>query len=143
MTASGGPEPPGRPTASDRAGGAAWGARASLIGALVASTCCALPVLLVALGFGGALASVVSAAPAVTWLSAHKLGVFLGVGALLLASWSMVSGRVPVPSLRARLCPAGAAPRRVRRLWQLAALLYGLSLAVAYLGAPLLRVLER
>lgn len=117
-------------------GAGLWGARTSLIGALVATSCCALPTLLVAVGLGGALASVVSAVPAVTFLSAHKVWVFAVVGALLLASWAAVTGRVPTAWARVRACPNGASPRNVRRLWRLAAALYLLSLGVAYLGAP-------
>lgn len=120
---------------------AVWGSRTSLFGALVASTCCALPSLLVAAGLGGAVASVVSAVPAVTFLSAHKLWVFAAVGALLAVSWGAVTGRVPTAWARARLCPAGAAPHKVRALWHLAAVLFALSVAVAYLGAPVARLI--
>lgn len=70
----------------------AWGTRTRFLGALVATTCCALPSLLVALGAGGAVPSVVSAVPGVTWLSAHKLWVFLIVGALLAFSWAVMTG---------------------------------------------------
>lgn len=120
-------------------GAGLWGARTSLIGALVATSCCALPTLLVAVGLGGALAGVVSAVPAVTFLSAHKVWVFGIVGALLLASWAAVTGRVPTAWARARLCPTGASPRNVRRLWWIAASLYLLSLGFAYLGAQVAR----
>ncbi|MBI4409985.1 MAG: hypothetical protein HY561_09780 [Gemmatimonadetes bacterium] len=113
--------------------------RTSLVGAFVAASCCALPTLLVAVGFGGAVASLVSAVPGVTFLSAHKLWVFAVVGALLLASWAAVTGRVPTSWVRARVCPTGAAPGNVRRLWRLTAVLYLLALGVAYLGAPVAR----
>lgn len=116
-----------------------WGARTSLVGALVAASCCALPTMLVALGVGGAVASAVSAVPAVTFLSGHKLWVFAVVGALLVMSWAAITGRVPTTWARARMCPTGAAPRNVRRLWWMAASLYLLSLGVAYLGATVAR----
>lgn len=122
---------------------ATWGARSSFVGALLASTCCVLPGALTALGLGGAVASAVSAAPVLTVLSAHKLWVFGGVGLLLAASWATITGKVPAAWLRARLCPLGAAPRQVRRLWRIAAALYVLSVAVAYLGAPVARLIWR
>lgn len=122
-------------------GAGLWGVRTSLAGAFVAASCCALPTLLVAFGFGGALAGLVSAVPGVTFLSAHKLWVFAAVGALLVASWAAVTGRVPTSWARARVCPTGAAPRNVRRLWRLAAALYLLALGVAYLGAPVAKLI--
>jgi hypothetical protein len=122
-------------------GFATWGVRASLLGSLLATTCCALPALLVMLGLGGAVATVVGAVPAVTFLSAHKLWVFLAVGALLLTSWAALTGRLPTAWARARLCPVGAAPRNLRRLWLLSALVYAAALAVAYLGAPVARLI--
>ena len=122
---------------------ATWGARSSFLGALLASTCCVLPSVLTALGLGGAVASAVSAVPALTVLSDHKLWVFGGVGLLLAASWATITGRVPAAWLWARLCPMGAAPRHVRRLWRVSAALYVLSVAVAYLGAPVARMIWR
>jgi hypothetical protein len=57
--------------------------RSSLLSSLVALfassgtlVCCALPALLVALGAGAALSSLVSAVPQLVWISEHKLGVF-------------------------------------------------------------------
>lgn len=38
--------------------------------------CCALPALLVALGAGAALSSLVSAVPHLVWISEHKVAVF-------------------------------------------------------------------
>ena len=59
-------------------------------GALLASTatlvCCVLPAVLVALGAGAALASLVTAVPQLIWLSAHKPIVFATAGALLQAT---------------------------------------------------------
>ena len=122
---------------------AMWGARSSFVGALLASTCCVLPSVLTALGLGGAVASAASAVPALTVVSAHKLWLFAGVGLMLIASWGAVTGRVTPGWLRARVCPTGAAPRHVRRLWRMAAALYVLSVAVAYLGAPVARMIWR
>jgi hypothetical protein len=45
--------------------------------------CCALPALLVALGAGAALSSLISAVPQLVWISEHKAGVFLFAGLML------------------------------------------------------------
>lgn len=118
-----------------------WGARAGFVGALLASTCCALPSLLVALGLGGAVASAATAVPGLMFLSAHKAWVFAVVAALLVLSWAAMTGRLPTAWARARLCPVDGAPRNVRGLWSVAVALYLFSLGVAYLGAPIARLL--
>ncbi len=123
--------------------GARWTTGATFLAAVVSTTCCALPSLLVTLGLGGAVASVVSAAPAVTFLSAHKAWVFAVGGALLVLSWAATTGRLPLAWGRALACPAGRAPGNVRRLWRASAALYALSLAAAYLGAPAARLIWR
>ena len=58
-------------------------------------TCCALPILLVALGLGSAVASIASAAPWLIALSMYKGWVFAISGALIAASaWAVYrSGR--------------------------------------------------
>lgn len=45
--------------------------------------CCALPALLVSLGAGAVMASVVSSVPQIVWFSEHKLGVFIFAGMML------------------------------------------------------------
>ena len=45
--------------------------------------CCALPALLVALGAGAALSSLVGAFPQIVWLSEHKVALFITAGAML------------------------------------------------------------
>jgi hypothetical protein len=62
-------------------GASAWLALLTSSGTLV---CCALPALLVALGAGAALSSLISVVPQLVWLSEHKALVF-GVAALMLA----------------------------------------------------------
>lgn len=138
--------PPDRPRGYSRPArgvtidGATWGTRTGFVGVLLATTCCALPSLLVAVGMGGVVASLVSAVPGVTWLSAHKGWVFGAVGLVLAAAWALMTGRVPT-WLRARACPAGGPPVNVRWLWRLSVLLYLVSLGVAYLGAPIARMI--
>jgi hypothetical protein len=68
----------------------------SSLGTLV---CCALPALFVALGAGATLASLVSAAPQLVWLSEHKAGLFVFAGAMLMASGlAMVSKDASCPA---------------------------------------------
>jgi hypothetical protein len=59
-------------------------AAAALLTSSATLVCCALPALLVALGAGAVLSSLVSAVPQLVWLSEHKATVF-GVAALMLA----------------------------------------------------------
>lgn len=62
--------------------------------------CCVLPLVLVSLGLGAALAGLVSMAPWLVWLSAHKVLVFGGSGAMIALSWLAVWRQQYVP------CPA-------------------------------------
>jgi hypothetical protein len=86
--------------------------RSSFITSLVALfassgtlVCCALPALLVAVGAGAALSSLVSAVPQLVWISEHKLGVF-SFAAMMLAfagalQWRNRNAPCPVdPALR-------------------------------------------
>jgi hypothetical protein len=52
--------------------------------------CCALPALLVALGAGAAMSSLISFVPQLVWFSEHKTAVFLIATIMLLASGSML-----------------------------------------------------
>lgn len=62
--------------------------------------CCTLPALLVSLGAGAVMASVVSSVPQIVWFSEHKLGVFIFAGVMLSISsflqWQARS--LPCPS---------------------------------------------
>jgi hypothetical protein len=53
-----------------------WSAWAALAASGTTLVCCALPALLVALGAGAALSSLVSVFPQIVWLSEHKAAVF-------------------------------------------------------------------
>jgi len=70
--------------------------------------CCALPALLVALGAGAALSSLVSAVPQLVWLSEHKVGLFIGVAVMLALSgfmqWRARSLPCPVDPALAAAC---------------------------------------
>jgi hypothetical protein len=85
---------------------------AAALGALLASSgtlvCCVLPAVMVAMGAGATLASLVSAVPQLVWLSEHKVGVFaVAAGMLLLGAWSVWRARrapCPVEPELARAC---------------------------------------
>ena len=51
--------------------------------------CCALPALLVGIGAGAAMSSLVSNVPQLVWFSEHKAGVFLFAAIMLLVSGVM------------------------------------------------------
>lgn len=101
----------------------------SLLTSLGTLVCCALPALLVTLGAGATLAGLVSAAPQLIWLSAHKNIVF-AVAAVLLAAagalqWRNRHAPCPIDPAQARAC------KILRRAgWWL----WGLSLALYLTG---------
>lgn len=91
--------------------------------------CCALPALLVALGAGAALSSLIATVPQLVWFSEHKIGVFSIAAIMLLASGLL--------QWRSRYLPCPADPAlaqiclRTRRqsLW-----LYLISVAIFLVG---------
>jgi len=70
--------------------------------------CCALPALLVSLGAGAVMASVVSSVPQIVWFSEHKLGVFIFAGVMLaisgLLQWQAMSLPCPSDKALAEIC---------------------------------------
>jgi hypothetical protein len=91
--------------------------------------CCALPALLVALGAGAALSTLVAAVPQLVWFSEHKLGVFTAATVMLTISGVLQwrSRRLPCPAdpVLARAC----ARLRQRALW-----IYGISVGLFAIG---------
>ncbi|MFM2051061.1 MAG: hypothetical protein RL682_1552 [Pseudomonadota bacterium] len=63
-----------------------WTSVASLFATSSTLVCCAIPALLVAIGAGAALSSLVSVFPQVVWLSEHKEGVFASAGLMMAGS---------------------------------------------------------
>jgi hypothetical protein len=83
--------------------GGLWGSLASLLASSGTLVCCAIPALLVALGAGAALSSLVSVFPQVVWLSERKEELFLLAGTLMAgAGWLQ---------WRARRAPCPVEPR--------------------------------
>ena len=104
--------------------------------------CCALPVLLVTLGLGAAVAGTLSTFPWLAALSRHKGWSFLISGGLLALNWGMLLRRpasaCPVP------LPAGAgdsacatAGRFSRIVLWISAILFLIGFITAYLAFPL------
>lgn len=113
---------------------AVWSALAAAFGTLI---CCALPSLLVLLGFGTAVAAVVSAAPWLVVLSQNKIWVFAGAGLLIVGS------RIYSLYLAPRVTPEGAACSATlgaltRRVWWASVTVYAAGFFVAFLLGPIL-----
>jgi hypothetical protein len=102
-------------------------------GALLASTstliCCVLPAVLVSVGAGAALVSLVSAVPQLIWLSEHKGLVFGFAGAALMVSGLMLWNARHLP------CPVDPmAARSCARLRTASEALYGLAVGTFAVG---------
>lgn len=76
-----------------------WLAFLSLFTSTGTLICCALPALLVALGAGAALSSLIATAPGLVWISEYKEVVFGAAGVMLTVSgWLQWQGRfAPCP----------------------------------------------
>lgn len=106
-----------------------WTSVLSLFASSSTLVCCALPALLVALGAGAALSSLVSVFPQVVWLSEHKLGLF-GFAAVAMAVSGLLQWRN-----RTAPCPTDPALRQAcLKTRQTSWRLYGFSLAVYVVG---------
>lgn len=110
--------------------GSFWAAFFSIATSSSTLICCALPALLVTIGAGATLASLVSAVPQLVWLSTHKALVFGTAGSMLAIAGGL--------QYRARFAPCPADPRlaaactRARRM---SLAIYLVSLTIFSLGA--------
>lgn len=110
--------------------------------------CCALPSVLVLLGMGTAVASLLSAAPWLVSLSRHKVWTFSIAGILITASFVMTY--VVAPRLRVgESCDAddpttcGEVSRVSRFVLWSSALIWSGGFFVAYLLGPILERMDR
>jgi hypothetical protein len=91
--------------------------------------CCALPALFVALGMGAVVAGVVSATPQLVWLSAHKVGLFMVAGTLLVVAgyfeWQSRYAPCPADPAKAKACA---------RLRKISHIIYGVSVVLYAIG---------
>ena len=111
----------------------------TLFGSLGTLLCCALPTLLVSLGAGAVMASLVTNVPQLVWLSEHKIPLFIFAAIMLVVSGIMTYinslAQCPVDPVQARSC------RRARR-WSVAvfnasALLYVVGFYFAFIASHL------
>jgi hypothetical protein len=121
---------------------AAWSSWLALFASSGTLICCALPALLVALGAGAALSSLVSAVPGLVWVSEYKAEVFVFAGLMLAASGAVQWRNRFAP------CPTEPALRNAcLRTRKASARIYLASLAVYVVGGwfafvqPLLQAL--
>lgn len=106
-----------------------WLAFLSLFTSTGTLICCALPALLVALGAGAALSTLISEVPGLVWISEYKEAVFVFAGIML-----TVSGWLQWRS-RFAPCPVDAAQRNAcLRTRRSSALVYGASVVVFMVG---------
>jgi hypothetical protein len=94
--------------------------------------CCALPALMVALGAGAALSSLVGAVPQLVWLSEHKEELFTVAGTMLL-----VAGALQWRARReAAACPPDPAlAQACTTTKDYSARIYSISVAIYVVGA--------
>jgi mercuric ion transport protein len=124
----------------------------SLFGSFSTLICCALPSVLVLLGMGTTVASVLSAAPWLVSLSRHKIWTFSIAGVLIASSFVVsysIAPRLLQGKTRGEICDADdpttcAEVSRLSRavLWG-SAILWSCGFFVAYLLGPLLERADR
>lgn len=120
----------------------------SLFGSFSTLICCALPSVLVLLGMGTAVASLLSAAPWLVGFSHHKVWTFSIAGALIAVSF--VVTYVVAPRLKeGAVCEAddpatcGDVSRLSKVLLWVSAIIWSGGFFVAYLLGPILVHLDR
>ncbi|MES2936129.1 MAG: hypothetical protein V4864_00515 [Pseudomonadota bacterium] len=96
--------------------GSLWSSVASLFATSSTLVCCAIPAVLVALGAGAALSSLVSVFPQVVWLSEHKEGLFAFAGlAMGVSGWLQWRNRTAPCPVDPRLRDACLRTRKLSR----------------------------
>lgn len=112
------------------------------VAVLGTTVCCALPITLVSLGFGSVVASLVSTAPWLVALSAHKIWVFLAAGGLLAANyWALYRSGGASCEVGAACHPSSRTGRWLRRVFWGTVSLYAIAVFAAYLSLPVARAL--
>ena len=120
------------------------GAGASVFSAagltLLGTTCFALPITLVALGAGGAVASLATALPWLVTLSEYKLATFGVTAAALAYSWWQMRG-----TRKGGACDTANAKRIRLQRWvlQTATVAFAASVFAAYAALPLVMWIGR
>lgn len=120
----------------------------SLFSSFSTLLCCALPSVLVLLGMGAAVASLLSVAPWLVSLSRHKIWTFSISGALIATSFAVTYWIAPGLQ-QEKACAAndptacGAASKMSKILLWASAAIWSGGFFVAYLLAPILEHVDR
>lgn len=120
----------------------------SLFTSLGTLLCCALPSLLVLLGFGATVASLLSAVPWLVTLSRHKMWVFAVSGALIAGNFVYLYRIAPGLQATGVACPTESpdacltAGRLSRVLLWISAAIYALGFFTAFGLGPILASLD-
>lgn len=121
----------------------------SLFSSFSTLLCCALPSVLVLLGLGATVASVLSAAPWLVSLSRHKSWTFTMSGVLIALSFIVTYAVAPRLRIEGAACDAsdpsacGEASRLSRVLLWISAVIWCGGFFVAYLLGPILWRMDR
>ncbi|MDP3171919.1 MAG: hypothetical protein Q8M91_16430 [Polaromonas sp.] len=106
-----------------------WSSWVALFASSGTLICCALPALLVALGAGAALSTLVSVVPGLVWLSEYKEAVFASAGLMLAFSGALQWRNRFAP------CPLDPALRQAcLRTRKTSTRVYGVSVVIYLLG---------
>ena len=116
-----------------------WLALFTTAGTLV---CCALPIALITLGLGSAVAALTSSLPFLITLSQHKAWVFAISGLLLAAGWWTVHRNRQCPTDPVLRVACEKAARWNRHILVLAVMVWSIGFLAAYLALPIARWLE-
>lgn len=99
--------------------------------------CCALPALLVSLGAGAVLASLITAVPQLVWISEHKTPLFAFAGFMLvlsgISSYRNRNAPCPTDPAQAKFCLRMR--RWSARVFYLSTLLYVIGFFFAFLAS--------
>jgi len=117
------------PVPAEAGKASAWSSWVALFASSGTLICCALPALLVAMGAGAALSTLVSAVPGLVWVSEYKEAVFAAAG-LMLAFSGVLQWRN-----RFAPCPLDPALRQAcMRTRKTSTRVYGVSAVIYLLG---------
>lgn len=105
--------------------------------------CCALPIVLVALGLGAVSASLFASLPFLATLALNKTWLFGATGLLLaLSGWALYRPGRTCPNEPALAAQCETAHRWNSRLYWVSVAIWGIGFIAAYLSVPILRQIE-
>ena len=109
----------------------------TILSSFTTLVCCALPALLVSLGAGAVLASLVTAVPQLVWISEHKIPLFAFAGVMLvlsgLSSYRNRNAPCPTDPVQAKSCLR--LRRMSARVFYLSSILYVIGFFFAFVIA--------